>query len=107
MVVQYSLVRVPVLLDPAAGHYGPPTNPVRFNVEFPGLSGDPVCVAYEPLRIARAQAAEMTVTPRPIVKRIDIDSHLGGRQLAVLVNLLLDPGSVPPLVEIENGVTSC
>jgi len=33
----------------------------------------------------------MAVTARPIVKLLDVVGHIGDRQLAILVDLLLDP----------------
>lgn len=39
----------------------------------------------------RTDPAEMAVAGRPIVKGIDVGRHVGGRQLSILLDLLLDP----------------
>jgi hypothetical protein len=36
------------------------------------------------------EPSEMAVTARSIVERIDVVSHIGDRELSVLVDLLLD-----------------
>ena len=43
------------------------------------------------LELVRTQPAEMTVTARPIVEGIDVVGQIGDRQLAILVDLFLDP----------------
>ena len=43
------------------------------------------------LELVRTQPAEMTVAARPIVEGIDAVGQVGDRQLAVLVDLFLDP----------------
>jgi hypothetical protein len=43
------------------------------------------------LELKWTQPTEMTVATRPIVEGTDVVGHVGDRQLAVFVDLLLDP----------------
>ena len=54
------------------------------------------------LELRWTQPAEMTVASDSIVKGIDVVSHVDDRQLAVLVDLFLDP--VPSEYSAEPGL---
>ena len=96
-----SLVILIALLTPTPTMGGgqPPATPLFLPVVAYGSGGWSSQGSVETLsarcvsrfELLGTQTAEMTVTARPIVERLDVVGYVGDRQLPVLVDLFLDP----------------